>query len=52
MNEFVSISELMQSIKEKINSKGITEKKVIQFIWLINYDTNVERVCAVDLLYF
>ena len=52
MNEFASISELMQSRKDEINSKDITEKKVIQFIWLINYDTNVETVCAVELLYF
>ena len=28
MNEFASISELMQSRKDKINSKDITEKKL------------------------
>ena len=41
MNEFVSISALMQSRKYKIDSKDITER--FQFIWLINYDTNSRK---------
>ena len=41
MNAFVSISELMQNRKDKINSKEYFNRKIfIQFIWFASYDTN------------
>ena len=50
MNEFVSISELMQSRKDKINSKDITER----FLFSL-FDSSVmlkiaERVCTLRSL--
>ena len=50
MNEFVSISELMQSRKDKINSKDITER----FLFSL-FDSSVmleiaERLCTLSSL--
>ena len=50
MNEFVLISELMKSRKDKINSKKITES----FLFNLFFDSSimsqtVKRVCTVKL---
>ena len=50
MNEFVLISELMKSRKDKINSKEITES----FLFNLFFDSSimsqtVKRVCTVKL---
>ena len=52
MNEFVSISELMQSRKDKINSKDITERFLFSLFDSSIMIQIVERMCTVKLLYF
>ena len=51
-NEFLSISELMQSRKDKIESKEITER----FLFIL-FDSSimtkiVKRVCTLKFLHF
>ena len=52
LNEFVSISELMQSRKDKINSKDITERFLFSLFDSSVISQIVERVCTVELFYF
>ena len=52
MNEFASISELMQSRKDKINSKDITEKILFSLFDSSVMSQIVERVCTVKLFCF
>ena len=52
MNEIVSISELMQSRKNKINSKDITERFLFSLFDSSVMTQIVERVCTLKLLYF
>ena len=52
MIEFVSISELMQSRKDKINSKDITERFFFSLFDSSVITQIVERVCRVELLCF
>ena len=52
MNEFVSISELTQSRKDKINSKDITEKNLFSLFDSSVVSQIVERLCTVKLFYF
>ena len=46
MNEFVSISELMQSRKDKINSKDITERFLFSLFDSSVMSQIAERVCS------
>ena len=50
MNEFVSISELMQSRKDKINSKDITERFLFSLFDSSIMTQIVERMCTVKFL--
>ena len=50
MNEFVSISKLMQSRKDKTNCKDITERFLFN-LFDSSIMTQVERVCTVKLYY-
>ena len=50
MNEFVSISELMQSRKGKINSKDITARFMFSLFDSSVMSQIMERVCTVKLL--
>ena len=50
MNEFVSISELMQSIKDKINSKDITERFLFSLFDSSIMMQIIERMCTVKFL--
>ena len=52
VNEFVSISELMESRKDIINSKDITERFLFSLFDSSIMKQMVERVCTVKLLYF
>ena len=52
VNEFVSIPELMQSRKDKINSKDNTERFLFSLFDSSVMSKIVERVCAVKLFYF
>ena len=52
MNEFLSISELMQSRKDKINSEDITETFLFSLIDSSIKFQIVERVPTVKLFYF
>ena len=52
MNEFVSIHELMQSRKDKINPKDITERFLFSLFDSSIMSQIVERVCTVKLFYF
>ena len=52
MNEIVSISELMQSRKNKISSKDITERFLFSLFDSSVMTQIVERVCTLKLLYF
>ena len=52
MNEIVSISELMQSRKNKINSKDITERFLFSLFDSSVMAQLVKIVCTVKLLYF
>ena len=45
MNEFVSISELMQSRKDKINSKEITERLLFSLFDSSIMTQIVEKMC-------
>ena len=49
MNEFVSISELMESRKDKINSKYITERFLFSLFDTSIMSQIVERVCKISL---
>ena len=51
MDEFVSISELMQSRKNKINSEDITERSLFSLFDTSVMSQIIERVCTVKLLY-
>ena len=51
VNEFVSISELMQSRKDKINSKDITERFLFSLFDSSIMTQIVERVCTVKLYF-
>ena len=51
MNELVSISELMQSRKDKINYKDIRERFLFS-LFESSMTQIVERVCTAKLLYF
>ena len=51
MDEFVSISKLMHSRKNKINSKDITERFLFN-LFDSSVMAQVERVCTVKLYYF
>ena len=46
MNEFVSISELMQNRKDKINSKDITERFLFSLFDSSIMIQIVERMCT------
>ena len=52
VNEFVSISKLTQSRKDKINSKDITEKNLFSLFDSSVVSQIVERLCTVKLFYF
>ena len=52
MNEFVFISELMESRKDKINSKDITERFLFSLFDSSIIIQMVERRCTVKLFYF
>ena len=52
VNEFVSISELMQSRKDKINSKDITERFLFSSFGSLIMSQIVERVCTIKIFYF
>ena len=52
VNEFVSISELMQSRKDKINIKDITKRFLFSLFDSSVMTQIVERVFTVKLLYF
>ena len=52
VNEFVTISELMQSRKDKINSKDITERFLFSLFDSPIMSQIAERVCTVKLFYF
>ena len=52
MNELVSISELMQSRKYKINYKDITERFLFSLFESSIMTQIVQRVCTAKLLYF
>ena len=52
VNEPVSISELMQSKKDKINSKDITERFLFSLFDSSVMSEIAERVCTVKLFYF
>ena len=52
VNEFVTISELMQSRKDKINSKDITERFLFSLFDSPIMSQISERVCTVKLFYF
>ena len=52
VNEFVSIFELTQSRKDKINSKDITEKNLFSLFDSSLVSQIVERLCTVKLFYF
>ena len=52
VNEFVSISEFVQSRKDKINSENITERFVFSLFDSSIMTQIVERMCTVKLLYF
>ena len=52
MNEFVSISELMQCRKGKINPKDITERFLFNLSDSSIMTQIVERVCTVKLFNF
>ena len=51
MNEFVSTSELMQSRKDRINSKDITERFLLSLLDSSIMSKIVERVCTVNFFY-
>ena len=51
MNEFVSIFELMESRKDKINSKDITERFLFSLFGSSIMTQIVERVCTVKLYF-
>ena len=51
MNEFVPISEPMQSRKDKINYKDITERFLFSLFDSSIMKQIVERVCTVKLLF-
>ena len=50
MNEFVSISELTQSRKDKINSKDITERFLFSLFDPSVMSQIAERVCTLRFL--
>ena len=50
VNEFVSISELMQSRKDKINSKDITERFLFSLFDSSIMKQIIERMCTVKFL--
>ena len=50
MNEFVSISKHMQSIKDKINSRDITERFLFSLFDSSIMKQIVERMCTVKFL--
>ena len=52
MNEFVFISELMKSRKDKVNSKDITERFLFSLFDSSIIIQIVERMCTVKLFYF
>ena len=52
VNEFISISELMQNRKDKINSKDITERFLFSLFDSSVITQIVERMCKVKLFYF
>ena len=52
VNEFVSTSELMQSKKDQINSKDITERFLFSFFDSSILIQLVERLWTVKLFYF
>ena len=52
MNEFVSISELTQSRKDKINFKGIAERFIFSFFDSSVMSQRAERVCTVKVFCF
>ena len=51
MNEFVPVSELMQSRKDKINFEDITEIFLFSLFDLSIMTQIVERVCTVKLYF-
>ena len=51
VNESISISELMQSRKDKINSKDITERFLFSLFDSSIMTQIVERVCTVKLYF-
>ena len=52
VNESISISELMQSRKDKINSKDVTERFLLSLFDSSIMTQIVETVCTVKLLHF
>ena len=52
MNELVSIFELMESRKDKINYEDITERFLFSLFDSSVMTQIVERVCTVKLFYF
>ena len=52
VNEFVSISELTQSRKDKINFKGIAERFIFSFFDSSVMSQRAERVCTVKVFCF
>ena len=50
VNEFISISELMQNRKDKINSKDITEIFLFSLFDSSIMAQIVERMCTVNFL--
>ena len=53
MNEFTSISELMQSRKDKTNSKDIITERLLFSLFDSSVMTQiVERMYTVNLFYF
>ena len=52
MNELVSIFELMESRKDKINHKDIKERFLFGLFDSSVMTQIVERVCTVKLFYF
>ena len=51
VNESISISELMQSRKDKINSKDVTERFLLSLFDSSIMTQIVERVCTVKLYF-
>ena len=51
-NEFVSIYQLIQRRKDKINSKDITEKFLFSLFDSSIMTEIVEKMCTVKLFYF